>query len=256
MDYDYSVALIVSTDTEEFAVRNMYPDWTAVSFPEDNQTYYEVSFPKGENTYRVVYGRQMRMGMTAAASLSMKMIQRFHPRYLIMTGIAAALSREDMDDDICGDVIVADTIWNHAYGNFVPPDQSPVNFGNLGFQAKPSSIRMDQSLRGYVEMAMDSSENQNHVHFGPMASGSTVVANAKILNQEIHSQYSETAGLDMEAYAVAYAAQDAPEPRPKALIIKSVCDYGDPRNTEEYRKFAACNSAEFTKLLYEKFLPL
>ena len=34
-----------------------------------------------------------------------------------------------------------------------------------------------------------------------------------------------TAALDMESYAVMYAVKEAPVPKPKGLVIKSVCDY-------------------------------
>jgi nucleoside phosphorylase len=51
-----------------------------------------------------------------------------------------------------------------------------------------------------------------------------------------------------------YAIKEAPVPRPKGLIIKSVCDYADEEKSDQYQKFAAFTSAQFAKLLYEKFL--
>ena len=82
------------------------------------------------------------------------------------------------------------------------------------------------------------------------------IANSEILNKQIRSQFQHTAGLDMEAYAVAYAAENAIEPKPDAIIVKSVCDYADSRKSDKYQKFAAYTSSEFAKLLFEKFLPL
>ena len=55
---------------------------------------------------------------------------------------------------------------------------------------------------------------------------------------------------------MAYAAVNATEPRPCPIIIKSVCDYADSQKDDRFQKFAAYTSAEFAKLLYEKFLPL
>ena len=60
----------------------------------------------------------------------------------------------------------------------------------------------------------------------------------------------------MEAYAVVYAVENAILPKPTAFVIKSVCDYADSQKSDQYQKFAAFTSAEFGKLLYEKFLPL
>ena len=89
-----------------------------------------------------------------------------------------------------------------------------------------------------------------------MACGSSVVANRKVLEKQVYAQLSTTAGLDMESYAVVYAAQNATLPQPIPIIIKSVCDYADSNKTDEYQKFAAYTSCEFAKLLYEKYLPL
>ncbi len=104
--------------------------------------------------------------------------------------------------------------------------------------------------------AAASEENQCHVHIGHMASGSTVVASQEVLNKQVRSQFPHTAGLDMESYAVMYAAANATRPRPGALVIKSVSDYADGEKSDDYQKFAAYTSAQFAKLLYERFLPL
>ena len=107
-----------------------------------------------------------------------------------------------------------------------------------------------------MELAANSSENQCHIHIGPMACGSTVVANREILDKQVYSQFPHTIGLDMESYTVMYAAENAAQPQPYALVIKGVSDYADGEKSDDYQKFAAYTSAEFAKLLYEKFLPL
>ena len=106
-----------------------------------------------------------------------------------------------------------------------------------------------------VARAMKSSENECHIHIGPMACGSTVVANTEVVEKQIHSQYSNTAALDMESYAVMYATKAARAPKPHGLVIKGVCDYANEEKSDQFQKFAAFTSAQFTKLLYEKFLP-
>ena len=58
----------------------------------------------------------------------------------------------------------------------------------------------------------------------------------------------------MESYAVMYAVKEAPAPKPNGLVIKSVCDYANEEKSDLYQKFAAFNSAQFAKLLYENFL--
>ena len=253
--YEVSVALISVTDTENNAVMNMY-DWTEKRFPGDAQVYYEAQFVRDGIAYRVVAAKQNEMGMTAGATLSMKLMQHFKPRYLIMVGIAAGIVPEHTETRLYGDVIVADVIWNYASGKFVGADNAEIKFGELGFLPRPTVLKIRPELMPYIEAAMRSPENQCHVYIGPMATGSTVVANSTMINKQIRSQFAHTAGLDMEAYAVVYAAENGIEPRTSPIVIKSVCDYADSRKSDQYQKFAAYTSCEFAKLLYEKFLPV
>ena len=256
MEYGCSVALIIATETEEKAVNDLYSHWEPLTMPGDTQEYFETSFltPDGK-PQRLIRARQAQMGMTAASTLSTKLIYLFRPRYLIMVGIAAGVALKELEDQLYGDVIVADSVWNYEFGKFVPASDGVISFGSIGFQPRPASLELPSRILPYVRSAIESPLNQNHVYIGPIASGSSVVANSEVLTKQIHSQQRETAGLDMEAYAVAYAAAHAPYPRPTALIIKSVCDYADSRKSDQYQKFAAYTAAEFAELLYEKFLP-
>ena len=253
-EYASYVAFIVVTDTEEGAIRNMY-DWTPVVFPDDGQTYYSAAVEKDGVSRRVVYARQNGMGMTVAVTLTMKLIEHFRPEYMIMVGIAAGIARPDMAEQIYGDVVVADMIWNYTSGKFVSPERTDIRYGNVGFIPRPAVVKVDEELLGHVRRAAASPENQCHVHIGSMATGSAVVATREIINKQIHTTFQETIGLDMEAYGVVYAAQNATAPRPKALAIKSVCDYANNEKSDQYQKFAAYTSCEFAKLLIEKFLP-
>ena len=255
-EYDYAAALITVTDTETTALRHIYEDWQELRLENDNQIYYTADFERDGKLYHVVTAQQNEMGMTASAVLSMKMITHFRPRYLIMPGIAAGVAMENQEEQIYGDVIAANVIWNYSAGKFVSPDKANIKFGELGFIPRPTVVKMKDEIMQYVLKAAASPENQCHVYVGPMASGSAVVANSEMLNKQIRSQFRHTAGLDMEAYAIAYAAKNAFDPKPEAIVIKSVCDYADHRKSDKYQKFAAYTSSEFAKLLYEKFLPL
>lgn len=253
--YNYGVALITATKMETAAVMQMY-DWHEISFDNDAQIYYETQFMRDNALCRIVTTQQNAMGMTAAATLSMKLIEHFRPRYLIAVGIAAGVALEDVEKQIYGDVVVADEIWDYATGKFVSPEDSEIRYGNVGFLPRPAVIKMQPELRRCVEKAAKSEENQCHVFIGAMATGSAVVANREILDKQIHSQFRHTAGLDMEAYGIAYAAENATAPRPASIVIKSVSDFADNHKSDQYQKFAAYTSAEFARLLFEKYLPM
>lgn len=248
-DYQTFAALVYVTDTEEEAVQRMY-DWEEIRIEGDTQIYHQASHAGR----KIIAARQDEMGMTAAATLTMKVIQHFRPKYVIMPGIAAGTLEEAGDAQMYGDVVLANMVWNYSNGKYVPKDRASIVFGEVGFLPRPTVVKMDEDLLTYFQRAIQSPKNETHVHIGAMASGSTVVANRAILDKQIKGQFEETKGLEMEGYGVAYAASHATEPRPKAIIAKSVCDFADSRKSDVYQRFAAYTSCEFVKLMLDEIL--
>ena len=250
-NYGSLAALIYVTQSEESSVLRMY-NWKTLIIDGDVQIYYEATTAKGEKIYAA---RTDEMGMTAAATLTMKLIDHFKPKYVIMPGIAAGASNdESSDSQQYGDVILADSIWNYSNGKYVPKDQGEIVFGEIGFLPRPTIIRIDPELRDIFKKAVLSDKNECYVHIGPLASGSKVVANKNILDSFVIGQFEDTQGLEMEAYGVAYAATHAVSPRPKPIIAKSICDFADNRKSDLYQKFAAYTSCEFVKMMLEYLL--
>lgn len=251
--YNYFAALIYVTDTEQEAVMRMF-DWQETTLPGDGQTYYITEISYEGKKRRIVAARQDEMGMCASAALSMKLMEQFRPQYLIMPGIAAGTSSLS-DQQMYGDVLISDLVWNYSNGKYVAPQNADIIFGNIGFIPRPTWIRTDPKILTVLRSAIRDPRNECYVHIGPLASGSAVVANSELVDMQIRSQFDETIGLEMEAYGVVYAAAHAIEPRPYAIIAKSICDFADSRKDDNYQKFAAYTSCEFVKNLCLYFLP-
>ncbi len=100
-----------------------------------------------------------------------------------------------------------------------------------------------------IQKYIKSDRNEFYVHFGPLASGTAVVANKVILKKQVMKSFEDTEGVEMEGYGVAYAASHALEPKPHIIIAKSVCDFADERKNDVYQKFAAYTSCGFVKEL-------
>ena len=83
-----------------------------------------------------------------------------------------------------------------------------------------------------------------------------IIANKKLIARQVLPLFPTTVALDMESYSVVYAAQNSSDPAPKALVIKSICDYGNEEKSDMYQKFAAFTSSNFAKYLLENYLPL
>ena len=249
-EYRSFAALIYATETEHVAVRKMY-QWTVVRIEGDDQIYYRCEVPQKGTVYAA---RQDEIGMTASATLTMKLIQHFRPRYIIMPGIAAGVKDLSSEGQMFGDVVMADLVWNCSNGKYVPKEQAEIVTEDVGFQPRPTRVLTDPSLLPYFEKAVRSEENQTRVHIGAIASGSGIIADKGILVQNIRSQPFQTVGLEMEGYGVAYAAAHATEPRPKTIIAKSICDFADHKKTDRFQPFAAHTSCEFVQFLLEKIL--
>ena len=249
------VVILTVTEIEYNAIQHFF-DWQDFTVEEDDFTYQKAVFLNSGNTFTIIHTKVDEMGMTAAAATAMKTICMFKPKYIVMVGIAAGVALGKFDEQLYGDVVVADIVWNYSVGKFVSPDLADIIYGDVGFKPRPTSLAIPEKILPYLKAAAKSEENQCHVYIGPMACGSSVVANNLILEKQIHSQYEKTAGLDMESYAVAYAALHAPNPKPCPIIVKSVCDFADSKKSDDYQRFAAYTSSEFAKLLIEKFLPM
>lgn len=251
MDYLYDVAIITAVDIEEESVKRLYDSWKEIELPEDSQIYYETSFLKDGINRHLITAKQNEMGMTAASHLASKIINEFRPRYIIMTGIAAGIGAEQ----IYGDVIVPDVIWNYASGKFVSAESAEITFGDIGFLPRPVALKLDDEILSILKELKNNPDNEFYLHIGPMACGNSVVANRDVVNKQIHSLFPKTVGLDMESYSVFYAAYNSTDPKPKAIVIKSICDFADAEKSDKYQKFAAYTSSQFAKFLYENYLP-
>ena len=253
--YDTDVVLLSVTTTEFNAVIHFH-DWKAKTFPGDEQIYDITTFERDGKEYSLVHTKIGEMGMPAAAATAMKVIYTFRPRYIIMVGIAAGIAKSEFEEQMYGDVILPDIVWNYSAGKFVSPEKATITYGNLGFLPRSTSESIPEEIIPYLRKAVNSEENPCHAYIGPMACGSTVVASQELLEKQVYSQYRHTAGLDMESYAVVYAANHASDPKPTPIIVKSVCDFADSKKSDDYQRFAAYSSCEFAKFLYEKILPM
>ena len=253
---EYLCAFLVATDTEMTGQRALF-DWKEHPLSDDVDTFYEAAIERDGRSYKILLAQTPEQGMVAAAVLSYKIIVKFRPKYLIMTGISAGTFYENEETGVheYGDVIVANMVWNYAKGKYTAAEKGAVTFGNIGFIPRPSLLKLDAETESYIRIAAAADDNQCKVHFGPMACGFSVVANKEVVEKQVRNQFADTIGLDMESYAVMYAANAAPQ-NTIPIVIKSICDFADGRKDDTYQRFAAYTSAEFAKLLIEKYLPI
>jgi nucleoside phosphorylase len=235
-------------DIELDAVLELPASWRETKFEDDATFYYRGTFEREGKQQSVVAAAAHQMGMASTACLCMKAISRFRPRYIVMCGICAGV------DGAFGDVVFADQCWDYGSGK-VKASKS-----NSMFSPAPSYLSVDASLKEnaahFVQAKADvlfqierrwRGEKVGHrlsVHVGPIATGAAVVESEKAV-AGIVEQNRKVKGIEMEAYGVFVAAQNATAPRPTAFVAKGICDFGVPPKTDDYQKYAAFCSANF-----------
>lgn len=251
------VAIITALRSPELeAVLRLPYSWKKCLAQDDATTYYFGTIDNGERKISVVAASAERKGMPSSAALAAKLTLRFSPTYLAMLGICAGVKgRVNL-----GSVVVADPSWDWGSGK-----NSEDAEGASLFLAAPYQVPLDADLRRLAnDMAADPDvagkirggwsqslpAGEFKVVVAPMASGGSVIADAST-TLVIGKQHREVTAIEMEAYAVMAAAEYAIGPvRPKAIVIKSVCDYADSLKNDDWQEYASYTSAAFADLLF------
>lgn len=250
------VAIITALHTPELdAVLALPYDWSLKTFPDDPTTYYLGSINREDTVVTFVAVCASRKGMPSSAALSAKMVLQFNPQYLVMLGICAGIPGKVN----LGDIVVADPTWDYGSGK-----RAIDNSNSSVFLASAYQVPLDPQVRQAVSEIARGHEAVKHIranwngdvpqgsltiHLGPMASGASVISDDQE-SRNVVLQHRDLLAIEMEAYAVMAAAEYSSYPTPKALAIKSVCDFADQHKNDNWQKYAAYTSAAFADQLF------
>lgn len=256
----YDVAIITALPSPEFEaiLRLNGGNWEKVIVEDDFIQYYKSTFCLEDKTRTIIAATADQMGMTAASHLTTKMILYFKPQFIIMGGITAGIKDRGLG---FGDILIAEHSWDYGSGKIIEKskaDDSEVT--DTLFQPDTRDIQLSADLKAKVSdfkltksYVLDKIQNEwvgekpntkLQLHLGPIASGSYVISSESTLN-DIKDRQRKLLGVEMETYGVYYAAEHSPEPKTRAISIKSVCDYGDGEKNDKFQKYAAHTSASF-----------
>lgn len=243
------VVIITALAEPEFQAVEALPFAWGPYEPLDNMHLYRrgsfVSVANGRS-HQVVAVFCLRMGPVQASILTTKSITAFSPRLVIMAGICAGMPKKTE----IGDVVAADVCWDWQSGKFIDAN------GVEGFQIAPHHLDIHESLRtplfrlkkdtdhwrSFAESAIEVRVGIPKIVVGPMATGSSVLADERVSERIKEQQHKNLVGLDMETYGV-YAAVQACGPQTSVISLKSVCDKGDIQKNDEFQAYASLVSA-------------
>lgn len=252
------VALITALGSELDAVLRLDYTWHSFRLPGDPTLYHRGTFETVQGRRRIVAACALRKGMAASAALATKLVLKFSPKILAMTGICAGVrNRTNL-----GDVIVGAPTWDWGSGKHAENDDgSPV------FRLSPKQSDLNNELATLCDEIGKESEFKKRVranwsgafpagdfncHVGPMASGASVIASESTA-EEIVKQNRDLLGIEMEAFAVMVATEYATSVPTLGIAIKSVCDYADKEKENGWQSFAAYTSTIFADELFKRY---
>lgn len=264
--YDYDVVIINALQKpENYWVKKLFAnEWKEVTVPGDDcNTYYSATLQTSAGKdIRVVTCFANQMASTASAMLTTKIIYNFRPRYLFMTGIAAAVEEENVN---YGDILVATEVWDGASGKYKDTDEADNIFMpdyrqkalDSAFQNIVNRLKDNQQvLRGISDAYSSTNKPSSNlaIHTGPMASVPAVIASKEELEKvKVHAR--KLLGIEMEAYGMFYAADNAINPRPKIVAsLKSVSDYATKKKNDKFQDYASYTSSALLKYIVQNCL--
>ena len=255
-NYGVDLAIVTSSPHVELNEVLRLPGFSAGEYHQsDALFYYSAAWAAPQDKQlSVVACAAPAMGMTAACVTACKLAERWKPRYLVMTGIAAGTTK----DQEYGDILIAEAAFDYGSGKIFEAEN-----GDRSFLPSPNQLDIDADLRAILQQwtrdqrCTDAIRRQWYheqprvprLILGLLASGAAVVQ-SKALVDEIMSNSRKVVGLEMEAYAVFQVAYLARSPKPRVLVAKSVSDFADHRKTDNAQQYAAFTSARF---VYEFF---
>jgi len=225
-------------------------NWRVIGSPRYPHVYRACEFSTQSGiALKVVGTTSTSMGLTAAAIVTTQLILQFRPRIVIMIGIAAG-TRDGSKQ--FGDVLVADPSIDYNSGKVIREE------GIQGFQPDPYPIGLNARLRSVLQRyrgihpsfeeirrAWTGSVpgSGNRLHLGPLGAADQVIDDAsRIL--EIQKNWRKLIGVEMETYGVYRACFEAPEPKPRFVSFKAVCDFAAEKS-DAWQSYAAFVAAQF-----------
>ncbi|MBR9800808.1 5'-methylthioadenosine/S-adenosylhomocysteine nucleosidase, partial [bacterium] len=241
-------AIITALPVEREAVVRRLENCTKQQFDGEPLTFYNgtLKIPGEAHPYTIVVTQLLEMGISDAAIATTNVINRWHPRIVLMVGIAGGVKGKAE----LGDVLVS------QYAYYYEPGKATAE----GFESRGRQFNSDLMLFGRAQH-YEAAEWMGEIHaarpdasgeeaalpsvrFGPIACGEQVIASLEVLD-DIKKQCPKMIGIAMEGAGAAKGALSSGD-TPRYLEIRGVSDYAGPDKNDGWHEYAANAAAAFT----------
>lgn len=241
-------AIITALQIEREAIVRRLDGQQKVQFDDEPLTFYTgtVKVPGDERAFTVVVTQLLEMGISDAAIATTNVINRWHPRNVLMVGIAGGVRGKAA----LGDVLVSHYAYYYEPGKITPDavEHRGRQFNSdLMLYGRAQHYDAAEWMGEIQASRPDSSGDEASlpsVHFGPIACGELVIASDEAL-EDIKRQCPKMIGVAMEGAGAAKGALSSGNP-PRYLEIRGVSDYAGPDKNDGWHEYAANAAAAFT----------
>src|SRR3990172_6176780 len=246
---DFVIVTVLKEERE--AVLDRLPGhWRLPPSREDVRTFYQAELPvvysDGQsNVYRIVVMPLLGMGRVQAATATVDAIRRWHPRYIMLVGIAGGVASRRVQT---GDILISDQIVDYELQKLTtrgPEVRWEVH------RADPRLLDACNNVKGegWQELIQihRPKPGSSKCHTGAIASGDKVVSFREILDR-YRDVWPTLIGVEMEAAGVATAAFQSAG-GPGFFMIRCASDLSDEAkgspSVEAWRQYACEAAASF-----------
>jgi nucleoside phosphorylase len=254
-EHDFDIGIVCALEFPEFAAVveavGGGPAWTEQRDARFPHVYREAALTTVDGTkLKLVGATATSMGLTAAAIVTTQLVMRYRPRIVAMVGIAAGTRQGKKQ---FGDILVADPSVDYASGKVAfekgvrafLPDPYPLGL-NPRLRSVIQRYRGDHPVFSEIRSAWKGRvpATQNHLHLGPLGAADQVIDDSSRII-EIQKNWRKLIGVEMETYGVYRACHEAPDPKPRFVSFKAVCDFAAEKS-DSWQEYAAFFAAQFT----------
>jgi nucleoside phosphorylase/tetratricopeptide (TPR) repeat protein len=228
---DFAIITALQKELDAVLSKLGYPE--LVSKQSDALPFYRAEIGKAQ-----VLVTRSGAGNIKATHAATTLLERFHPEYVLMVGIAAGFKKKVQ----LGDVVVAEACYydgpgkDTIDGKLHAPRQIPT--GSLLGRSKDYKAL---DWKDNIHVQSPAGGFQPSVHHGVIVSSEMVVGNPKRMASLLEA-HRECRALAMEGYGVAEAAWLN---KVDFLEIRGICDFGDARKNDKWHNYAADVAAAY-----------
>ncbi|WP_437541263.1 hypothetical protein WME97_26575 [Sorangium sp. So ce367] len=244
-DMPIDFAILTAIEVERRAVCAAFRLGDSDRVRKGSRVYWRGRLPlKNGEFYQLVVSQAPDMANVDAALLASDTLHHWMPGAALLVGIAASAHK----DVRLGDVVAGSDVYYYERGKVTPEGTKP----------EPKIIPADATLWSNVcavpdwdgsvaESRPDGIDDRPKLHYGVIASGEKVIADAAV-RDEIASGHRKTMAIEMEGYGFSRAVWQSFE-RVRHLDIRAICDDASRSKGDGWHKYAAAAAAGFAKHL-------